>query len=206
MLGHLRPYIGLLKKVLAWPFKKMGFSPNQVGLLGIALAALACGLLRFGFQLPAFWIAMAAVLTDMADGELARDTGQETPEGNYLDAMGDRTREGILMLGLLPYGSDLVGLSLLGTCLTSFAKARCGLVVTLDNRDWPGFGDHADRAVILLFAYLLVPQGSIWPLWLLVLGTWSCCLIRTRHALALIEKRKADHLLPYLRVSDKYHR
>ena len=179
MLGHLRPYIGHLKRLLAWPYLRLGLSANQVGLVGVLLAALAAALIRWDFRLPAFWIAMVAVLTDMADGEVARQTDSETPQGNYLDAMGDRMREGLLMLGLIPFAPDLLGLALLGTCLTSFAKARCALVVVMDNRDWPGLGDHADRAVILLFAYLLVPQGSLWPLWLLIVATWTCCAIRS---------------------------
>ena len=110
------------------------------------------------------------------------------------------------MLGLVPFAPDLLGLALLGTCLTSFAKARCALVVVMDNRDWPGLGDHADRAVILLFAYLLVPQGVQWPLWLLVVATWTCCAGRMKRALELIEKGKEDNLLPYLRASERYQR
>lgn len=206
MLGHLRPYMGHLKRLLAWPYLRLGLTANQVGLVGVILAALAAALIRWDYRLPAFWIAMVAVLSDMADGEVARQTDSETPQGNYLDAMGDRMREGLLMLGLVPFAPDLLGLALLGTCLTSFAKARCALVVVMDNRDWPGLGDHADRAVILLFAYLLVPQGVQWPLWLLVVATWTCCAGRMKRALELIEKGKEDNLLPYLRASERYQR
>lgn len=205
MLGHLRPYVGNLKRLLAWPYLKLGFSATQVGLFGVGMAGLAAIVARWGYLPWAFFLALIAVLTDMADGEVARTKGQESPAGNYIDAVGDRLREGLLLLGLFPLAPNLVLLALLGTCLTSFAKARCALVLVLDNRDWPGFGDHPDRAVLLLFAYAYTPQ-TLLPLALLVLASWTCFFIRVRFALALIKEAKSDELLPYLRFSAEYQR
>lgn len=208
MLGHLRPYVGPLKRLLAWPYLKLGLSPGQVGLFGVALALAAALLIRLGFETVAFWIAMAAVLTDMADGEVARERGEVTPLGNYLDAMGDRLREGLLLVGLLPHSPNLVCLALLGTCLTSFAKARTSLVLITDNRDWPGFGDHPDRAVMLLFCYFFCHHITL-PLSILVLATWSCFLTRLRTAEKLISEAEPSQLLPYLRPkvsSEEYQR
>lgn len=197
MLGHLRPYVTGLRKLLARPFLLLGMTPSQVGLFGVVLACLAAILFRFGYAQAAFWVAMAALLSDMADGEVARETGRATPQGNYLDAVGDRLRECILLLGLLPVSTDLVTLAILGTCLTSFAKARCSLVVIMDNSDWSGFGDHADRAVLILVCYFWAPE--LWPLILLAATTWSCFLIRVRTALRKIDEAGPEGLLPYLR-------
>jgi phosphatidylglycerophosphate synthase len=197
MLGHLRPYVGGLKKLLAWPYMKANMSANQVGAFGIAMAVLAAVAVRLGFYLSAFVFTMIAAGTDMADGEVARANGHPIPEGNYLDAVGDRLREGILIFGLLPLSPNLVALALLGTCLTSFAKARVSLVIITDNRDWPGFGDHADRAVILMFAYLFAPQIA-WPIVLLMAATWSCFVIRVRTALTLVRESEPEKVLPYL--------
>lgn len=202
MLGHLRPHVKWLKKLLARPYLFLGMSPNQVGLFGVVMASLAVFLFRFGFQQSAFWVAMVAVLTDMADGEVARETGRETPQGNYLDAIGDRLRECILLIGLLPLAPDLVGLCLLGTCLTSFAKARCGLVIVMDNSDWKGLGDHADRAVLILVCYCFAPL-TLWPVVVLLLTTWSCFFIRVRTALVKIRAAGSENLLPYLRGADE---
>jgi phosphatidylglycerophosphate synthase len=202
MLGHLRPHIKWLKQMLAWPYLRLGMTPNQVGLFGVLMAMLAALLFRLEFHYLAFWLAMVAVLTDMADGEVARETGNATPEGNYLDAVGDRLRECFLLLGLLHVAPDLVALGLLGTCLTSFAKARCGLVIVMDNSDWPGLGDHADRAVLLLVCYLLAPL-NIWPLMVYVLITWSCFFIRVRTAIRKIEEVGPGGLLPYLQDSEE---
>ena len=205
MLGNLRPYVKNLKTLLAWPYLKLGFSATQVGLFGVGMAGLAAALARMGRLDWAFWLALIAVLTDMADGEVARTMGQESPAGNYIDALGDRLREGLLLLGLFPLAPNLVLLALLGSFLTSFAKARCALVVVMDNRDWPGFGDHPDRAVLLLCAYAWTPQSLI-PLGILVISSWLCCIVRVRYALRLIEEAKSEELLPYLRFSAKYQR
>jgi phosphatidylglycerophosphate synthase len=202
MLGHLRPYVASLRRLLAWPYLRFGMTPTQVGLFGIIMACLAAFLFRMGFLQVAFWVAMLALATDMADGEVARATNSETPQGNYLDAVGDRLRECILLAGLLNLAPDLVTLAILGTCLTSFAKARCALVVVMDNSDWSGVGDHADRAVIILFCYLLAP-ANLWPIVVLALVTWSCFFIRVRTALRKIDDAGQESLLPYLRDSEE---
>jgi len=197
MLGHLRPYVKWLKNLLAWPYLWLGMTPTQVGAFGVVGSILAALLFRYGFQEVAFWVALVAVLTDMADGEVARRTGAVTPLGNYLDALGDRLRECILLIGLLPVHPDLVGLAILGTCLTSFAKARCSLVVIMDNSDWKGLGDHADRAVLILLCYRFAP--SLWPIAILAVVTWYCFGVRARAAVRKIDRAGPDQLLPYLK-------
>lgn len=202
MLSHLRPYVGIIKRILAWPFLRLGFSATQVSVLGVGLAVLAAACARVeNFDL-AFWTALVAVLTDLVDGEVARVRKAVSPRGNYLDAMLDRTRECILLLGLLPLAPNLVALALVGTCLTSFAKARCALVRLMDNRDWPGVGDHPDRAALILIAYLFAPASSL-ALGLLVMLTWTCFARRARHACELIDQADESELLPYLRTSDR---
>lgn len=205
MLGQLRPYMGPFKRLLAWPYLTAKLSPTQVGVFGVLLALTAALSLRAGWASMAFWLATAAVLTDMADGEVARATNTATPVGNYLDAVLDRLREGALLFGLLKQSPDLVGLALLGTFLTSFAKARTALVIITDNRDWPGFGDHADRAVMLLVCYAF-PYYRTAALLVLVLATWSCFFRRARQAHGMIAAAEDEELLPYLRVSETYQR
>ena len=199
MLGHLRPYVKWLKRLLAWPFLKLGMTPTQIGIFGIVGAVASALLFRTGFHEAAFWVALVAVSTDMADGEVARSTRTESPQGNYLDAVGDRLRECILLLGLMPLGPELVSFALVGTCMTSFAKARCALVMVMDTSDWPGLGVHADRAVMLLLCYRLAPDHW-WPLALLGAMTWSCFVVRARAAVRKIEKAEPESFLPYLRI------
>jgi phosphatidylglycerophosphate synthase len=176
-----------------------------VGALGVGLALLAALLARAGFCRAAFWAAGLALLTDLVDGEVARQSGRCSPEGNYLDAIGDRVMECLLLLGLLPTAPNLAGLALAGGCLTSFAKARCALVVLMDNRDWPGFGDFPDRAVLLALAYLALPDPSL-PLGLLALVSWAGLGQRIRYARRQIQRTGPQGLQPYLRGSERYQR
>lgn len=205
MLSKLRQVVQPLRRVLAWPFLQLGASPGQVGAVGLAAAAIAAGLLRGGCPRLALGAALCAVATDLVDGEVARRADAESPEGNYLDALGDRVTECLLLLGLLPLAPNLTGLALAGGCLTSYAKARCAGVRLMDNRDWPASGDYPDRAVLILFAYASAPNPA-WPLFLLVLLSWSCLWRRTRYAQRLIREAGADELQPYLRGSAWYQR
>lgn len=205
MLSKLRDAIHPLRRLLAWPFLRLKMSATAVGVIGIALAALAAISSRLGLYQVAFWLAAGALLTDLIDGEVARQSQSDSPEGNYLDAMGDRISECLLFLGLLPCSPNLTALALAGACLTSFAKTRCALVLTMDNRDWPGLGDYPDRGVLLLVAYLMQPDPTV-PLVLLVLISWSCLAHRIRYARRMIQKAPAEELQPYLRGSARYQR
>lgn len=198
MLSHLRRYVGPIKRILAYPFLVTGASPLTVSVFGVVVAILAAVLGRMGWHDYAFWLALIAVLTDMVDGEVARATDTCTPLGNYFDALGDRTRECILLIGLLPLAPNLVAMAVAGACLTSFAKARVGLVMISDNRDWPGFGDYPDRAVLILIAYLFCPNVSPALLVLAVLA-WTCFGQRILYARRLILSAKPQEILPYLR-------
>lgn len=205
MLGHLRSSVGPLKRRLAWPFLKLGCTPTSLSALGILLAVLAATAARWGAVPLSFGLALASLLTDLIDGEVARQAGRESPEGNYLDAMGDRLSECILLFGLLPLAPNLTMLALAGGCLVSFAKARCALVCLMDNRDWPGWGDYPDRAALITLAYLLQPASS-GPL-LLLSGLTAIGLVqRVRYARSFIRAAPVEELQPYLQPSSRYQR
>lgn len=201
MLSKLRESVQPLRSWLAWPFLKVGASPGQVGGFGLAAAAIAAGLMRAGCPRVALLAALLAAASDLADGEVARRSRRSSPEGNYLDALGDRVTECVLLLGLLPLAPNLTALALAGGCLTSYAKARCALVRVMDNRDWPGSGDYPDRAVLILLAYTSAPRVE-WALTLLVVASWSCLWRRVNYARRLIQEARTEELQPYLRGSD----
>lgn len=205
MLSKIRDQIDPLRRLLAWPFLKAGVSASAIGALGLLLAAAAALLARTQFLTAAFWVAGLALLTDIADGEVARRTASCSPEGNYLDAVGDRISECLLLLGLVPYAPGLTALVMAGGCLTSYAKARCALVRVMDNRDWPGLGDYPDRGALIAAAYLTLPNPS-WALGLLALISWTCLWRRVRYARSLIRQTPPEELLPYLRGSAWYQR
>ncbi len=200
MLSKLRKTVQPVRKLLSWPFLRLGATPGQVGALGMGLAGLAAGLLRAGYPRLALGAALCSVATDLVDGEVARRAQVESPEGNYLDALGDRVTECLLLFGLLPLAPNLTCLAMAGGCLTSYAKARCAGVRLMDNRDWPASGDYPDRAVLILIAYACAPDPT-WAITALVLLSWSCLGRRARYARRLILEASEEELQPYLRGS-----
>lgn len=198
MLSRLRSRINPIRQGLAKPFLALGMGPNTVGILGMILAALAAFLLRFNYIGLAFALATLAFATDLIDGEVARSTQKSSPWGNYLDAVGDRLTECLLLLGLLPAAPNLVGLALAGSCLTSYAKARCALVLKMTNDDWPGLGGYPDRATLILIAYALAFNPNL-PLIVLVAVSWVGAWQRTKYAEHLIKTASPRELQPYLR-------
>jgi cardiolipin synthase len=65
-------------------------APNFVTALRILLAPVIAYALLHGRALEAFWLAIAAGLTDILDGFLARRLGSSTATGAYLDPLADK--------------------------------------------------------------------------------------------------------------------
>lgn len=137
-------------RLVAQPFVKLGVSPNTLTLLAVPLSAGAAFSVAVGqFQLGLV-LAVPSVLLDFLDGAVARAGKQETAFGNHLEAVVDRFVEGALLVGLAVYYPVLAATALTFSTLVSYIKARVGLVMLADNRDWPGVGDRADRLVLVL--------------------------------------------------------
>ena len=67
---------------------------------------------------------------------------------------------------------------MLVSLLSSYIKARTGLVIPCDNGDWPGWGDRADRLVLLLASLGALPTSPAlscaFLYALLAVGTLGC--------------------------------
>jgi phosphatidylglycerophosphate synthase len=167
-----------------------GVHPNWVTLAAIPLSTAAAWCIwhdRSGWGLL---LALLASAMDFLDGEVARLQGRETAFGNYLEAVVDRWVDGVLLLGFFPHHPVVAGVALMLANLVSYSKARLGLVMPTDNRDWPGVGDRSDRLLLLLAAIGFGPT-SFWGgllLWgvlrISLLGT----LQRIQHARRQIER------------------
>lgn len=110
----------------------LGFSPNGLTILGYlvhlpVMYVLATGRLQLGGVLVAL-----AGLVDTLDGALARETGQDSQFGAFLDSVSDRYSEGTVLFGLflwyLGTGARLelalIFIALLGSVMVSYARAR----------------------------------------------------------------------------------
>ncbi len=182
MLGErVREWTQGFRSAIARVLGGWGVSPNALTLLGYllhlpAMAMLATGHLRLG---GALFIAASAF--DALDGSVAREMGQATPFGAFLDSVLDRFSEGTVLFGLLLYYLSsgarlepaLVYLAMLGSLLVSYTRARAeGIGIACKE----GLFTRFER-VILLAAGLIL--GIVLPvLWLLAILTVFTALQR----------------------------
>jgi len=190
MISQLREPTRPLRVALAKPFVMLGISPNAITLAAIPLSSIAAYCLAQGCNRWALFFAFFAAAMDFLDGEVARLQGTESAFGNYLEALVDRWVDGILLVGFFWTYPLAAGLAIILSSLVSYSKARLGLVMAVDNRDWPGWGDRSDRLVLLAIAIALGPASPWcgWVLWLLVLISLVGSLQRLGHARRQIEK------------------
>ncbi len=113
---------------------KLGFTPNGVTVLG-AVAYLMCGIvLATGHRELSGWLLALFGPLDVVDGLLAREKGQVSPFGAFLDSTIDRFAEFFLFSGLLFYfykigdlnifNSFLILSAMTGSLLVSYTRAR----------------------------------------------------------------------------------
>ncbi len=157
MLGRLRSTFAPLKDRLAVPLARAGVPPLAISLAGIPLCLWSGWLLLRGHVFWAVVIGTAGALTDFLDGAVARLQKSSSPVGNYLEAVVDKLVEMVLLLALGQLYPLPAAFAVCASMLVSYAKPRVGLVLVTDNRDWPGWADHADRIALVLVAMALVP-------------------------------------------------
>ncbi len=202
MLGQFRARFAGVLETLARPVAGWGVSPNAVTLISV----LAC-LLYVYFAIREEWgfalggIALTALL-DALDGAVARLSQKTSAFGNYLDAYVDRVIEFLLILPFLVWAPVPAGFFLAGGFLVSYAKARAALVISLDNTDWPGFGERSERLMgtvgivvgLAVVPNLVKPNAAV-LLWILAAFTWAGALLRLNTAKKWIEKAENDGTL-----------
>lgn len=173
-----------------------GISPNIITLTAIPLSTLSALFTAQGYFTAGLALAVPALFLDFLDGAVARASGRETPFGNHLEAVVDRYVEGALLVGLSAHFPLLATSALTFSVLVSYIKARVGLVVLSDNRDWPGVGDRADRVMVVLATLLCLVYGNfalaqaslVFLTLLAAIGTVQ----RTLHSKQLIEQAQEE--------------
>ncbi len=163
-----------LLNVFARALNAFGFSPNALTIIGFL------GMCVIGIVLANGWLALGGVLIilggvfDALDGSLARLTNRVTKFGAFLDSTTDRFAEGALFLGLLywymqhgmTYVAYLVYLTLLGSLMVSYARARAeGIGVECKE----GMLTRFERIALLVIGLLLTAVFGDAPI-LLVLA------------------------------------
>ncbi len=173
---------------------KLGLSPNAITLLGL-LAYGATGLvLALGYRFSAGVMLVILGPLDALDGLLARDTGQVSKFGAFLDSNVDRFAEFFLFLGLLYYlfhfrhagfkEAALVLTSMTGSLLVSYARARAealGFTCTV------GLMTRVER--LILFGVALLFDLIVPVLWVLAILTPITAIHRIIHVYGEYKKQ-----------------
>ena len=162
-----------------------GVHPNILTTIGVCIN-VGCGLL-FGFG-EFFWagiVLIVANIFDMLDGNVARQTGNVTRFGGFLDSTLDRYSESVVFLGVLWYildtsdaktGALLVFIATVGSLMISYARARAE---ALGWKASAGLVARPERVILL--AICLLAGKPMWALWALAVLTHITAATRIIH-------------------------
>ncbi len=150
----------------AGAFKRIGFSPNSVTIVGFLLTLVAS--LFYTTGLGTVWLVLGAVLGlligayfDAVDGAMARRYHRMSKMGGILDSVLDRVGEialyaGLFIGGLVPGWLSLWALS--ASLMVSYVRAR----VDVEGVKLKGIGlaERPERLLILLIATFFAIYNS----------------------------------------------
>jgi len=170
-LYELKPAFQAVLRPRVDALARTGVTANQVTLaaaIGSILAgvvAALCWPLRWPFLLIPLWLFIRMAL-NAADGMLAREHGQRSRLGAYLNELGDVVSDVALYapFALIPaFGFPLVGAVLFLTALTEFV----GVIgpMTGASRRYDGPMGKSDRALVFGALALWVGLGGPLPDW-----------------------------------------
>ncbi len=152
----------------------LGVPPNILTTIGVSIN-IFCGVL-FGMG-QFFWagiVLLVANVFDMLDGNVARETGNVTKFGGFLDSSLDRLSDMVAILGIMIfYASNtpqhsllnvtLGGIAMIGSVMVSYTTARSESLGVKAN---VGFLQRPERIVLLIIGALSTWDWSTTSIWL----------------------------------------
>jgi len=199
MLTPKKDYFTNLFSGIGRVVAKLPIHPNTITLFGLFLCAVVCAYLLITRNLFIFCFLVGGVaFFDLLDGVVARISGKTSRFGSYLDAMTDRFFDGLVIISVASVTGFWV-LSIIFLFLSmsvSYAKARAGMEVKINNNEWPDFLERSERLFLYLLGLLLSQIFSItflehgifwWTLLLLNMGVGVTVvqrIVRARRFLA----------------------
>lgn len=177
---------------IAKPLVRAKVSANTITITSLILAVIGgAAIITKNYPAAAALVVISSAM-DVIDGAVARASKKHKGIGNYLDAMVDRLREYIIYTSLAITGYAVEScMALGGSLLVSYAKARTGLVIKIENDDWPGIGEQTERLIILITGLTLEALGiraMKTALYLIITITLIGTFQRMLHAKKLIKK------------------
>lgn len=129
-----RNFKGILDPVAAFLIR-LGLKPNTMTLAGLGINVLGAILLSQGWMTAGGLLVLLAGPFDGLDGTMARQLGQPSKFGAFVDSVTDRWSEMFIFLGLLYYylrldspasaiACILIFVATMGSVMVSYTKAR----------------------------------------------------------------------------------
>ncbi|MEO5860001.1 MAG: CDP-alcohol phosphatidyltransferase family protein [Pyrinomonadaceae bacterium] len=186
-----------------------GVPPNLLTAIGVTIN-IGCGVL-FGMGYF-FWAGIVLIIAnvfDMLDGNVARQTGNVTKFGSFLDSTLDRLSDMVVLVGIMAFYAGnrpqhsilnvvLAGVALMASVMVSYTTARSeGLGVKANV----GFLQRPERIVLLIIGALSTwdwNSDSFWfnrmpqVLWVLAVGSVWTLVHRMMYIWKEFEKLEAS--------------
>ncbi len=186
---------GLVRPLLRW-YGRLGITPNQLSVAGFGLACVAAFFVAVGWHVLAFVVWWASRLLDGTDGIYARESGQVTDFGGYLDVLLDMGSYAVLVLGFAAFWPEwAVGWSIVlmmyALCITSALafgalEGKMGAVPPGENRSLRLSAGLAEGGETGLAYSLFLLWHAAMPY---LLALWIAVLIWTVAARSLLAYR-----------------
>lgn len=117
---------------------RIGVHPHILSVAGLLLSAASAVVYGTGSFFRAAWILVIAGICDTLDGQIARQTGKESPFGSFFDSFLDRYSDVFILAGLAfyfaggggalhppsPWTVLVIVLAISGSFMVSYARAR----------------------------------------------------------------------------------
>jgi CDP-diacylglycerol--glycerol-3-phosphate 3-phosphatidyltransferase len=173
----------------------LGVTPTAVTLFGLGLHVLGAVVIGFGSLAGGGIILVLAAICDALDGALARETGQTSRFGAFLDSTIDRVDETVVFAGIAAYYLSSLSawgdvwavvalLALAGSLITSYARARAeGLGLDCSV----GVFERPERIVVTLLGLFLGTVALALALLVLVVFSWFTVYQRIEHVRSILD-------------------
>jgi len=170
----------------AFPFLfKRELNPNLLTVVGVLVSCGAAVALALGHFVTGGLLILGGGFFDLVDGVVARHFKIQTLFGAFLDSTMDRLVDMVVLFGIVVYYGNagrtgvvlLVGVTLVGSVMTSYTKARAEL---LGPELRSGIFERGERIGLLAAGAIL---GLMIPvLWVLAIGTTITAIQRFANA------------------------
>ncbi len=164
MLGAARNQVRPLARVVAAPFLWLRIPPTAITVAALAPAAVGAYYTWRQEWFLAVGFGVASGFLDMADGAVARIQDRVTTFGGFLDSVVDRVVDLVFLFAIgfaldTPTTWALVGVGVLGSYGTSYARARVYEDARPPRDAWHQFFERPERAILIGLGVLV--QGIL---------------------------------------------